>query len=75
AMTNPSAGHDPALPADKLKRPLADIHLDTIHLAGVLHILDNFDPIDIKGKNGRAGLIAVCEEMAQRVADDLEAWV
>ena len=39
-LASPSAGHDPALPADKPKAKLADIHADALALTGLLYVLD-----------------------------------
>ena len=62
--TDTKAG-EPALTA-------SDVHLKAIHLHGILAVLQEFEPHDLRTRNGHAALIFVAEELAHEVSRDME---
>lgn len=68
-LSTPSAGAAPGLSA---ACTLNDIRSDALRLAGLLHILDNFDPTDLKAQSAIVSLVQTAAELAWKVTDDLE---
>ncbi len=52
---------------------IADIHLSAIHLAGLLHMMQQFDPIGTDDRGALNSGVAIAAERAKALADALEA--
>lgn len=59
-------------PADVPEPQQLDIHLDALHVWGLLYIADNYEPMNEQQRSAFASLIAVAVPLARKVADQLE---
>lgn len=57
-------------PAEPIE--LMDIHLDAIHLWGLLYVADSYEPMNERQRTALASLLAVALPLARKVADQLE---
>lgn len=67
-MTNSNAtpANDTGLPE------IADLHTRTIYLHGLMAVLSDFDPHDLRTSNGVAAVVFAAEGLASNIATDME---
>lgn len=61
---NPSAGNAPAL---------SDLHTKAMYLHGLMAVLNDYAPWDVRTRNGYAAVAYMAEQLADEVVTGLEA--
>lgn len=57
---------------DTVLPDIADLHMKTIYLSGLMAVLSDFDPHDRRTSNGAAAVVFVAEGLAEDIARDME---
>jgi hypothetical protein len=64
--SKPASGNSPAY------SEISELHTKTLHLHGLMAVLTNFDPHDLRTSNGAAAVAFAAEGLAEEIAKGME---